>query len=316
MYAILNFSAGWQAIAELDRIAKSINALVTGSSLASLQSGVLASSTTYKAAKSTRVASALSDFWIRDTDYISHSPCDTAYPKSKYLRFSQQSSHIYWNLANDIAFTTPVTNTVYNSNVGTNTAPLNVHVYCNSSCVVVGFVQENDLKPLMFSIVSEFTYDAMPYYDENNSFIPAIMSNLLGYTPQIVGTGSATQNPFSTLGFVSNYTTGSGSGIVQVANWRVGNTHSAIQPTQLSVGNSRLDPEKLTEVEAFLPIGFAATSSTGLFVGNITDKTGIYIMSGPGYPDSANRRAISPDIVIAIDGTNYIVLDKFIIPFV
>jgi hypothetical protein len=317
MYAILNFSGGWLNATELTRISNAIAALVSGSSLASVGSSELVDSTRYVPAKSTRISTRSADFWTRSSSNSVNSPCGTIHPKTKHVRFDSTSTSIGISLANNGTFVNSAVKNILTTGIGLiQTSSLNVHVYCNENCIVVGFVQENASRPASFSVVSEITYGVMPYMDDANNFIPVVLSNLLGNSPKFVGAVGETSIPFVSPGFISNLTTGAAAPAgTNLVSWRVGNVTTLNQPIINSVGNSRLDATKLNGVEAVLPLGVASISDDTLFVGSITDKTGIYVFSGPGYPSSSNSKTISPDMVIEVNGNNYIVLDRLAIPF-
>lgn len=318
MYAILNVSPGWGSAAELTRISKAIISLITGSSLASVRDNAFSGSSVFNFAKSSRVASNLQDFWIKDTDTTAHAPCDTAVPKTKYLKVEHANSHIMWSLSSNAGFVLSTSNTLYNYNSGVSAGnATNIHVFCNEACVVVAFATENSLKPGCFGILSEITYDAMPYIDDDtNSVIPVVISNVLGYNPKIVGSGSETQNPFQAHSIMTDYDTGTVSTVANINLWRIGNVNVSSNPTTLTVGDSRFDPVTQTEVEGISPFGVAYQSPNAIFIGSITDKSGIMFMNGLGYPAAGDERSIPPDVIVSINSVDYVVLDKFLIPYV
>lgn len=316
MYAILNFSSGW--ITHADKIAKAINSLVCGASLASLQATHLAG-TTFNLSKSRRKADVADHFWIQDTDYICHAPCDTPSAQNKYARFGTLGGHISFDLGTNVQFTSSSNSYVLNTNASaSSSSPINIHVQCTKRGIVTSIAVENEIKPAILTVLSEITYEAMPYMDDNTgTFVPAVISSTLIYNPQITGASNTTQNPFKCPAAITNSASGT-VGAISFTNWRVGNTNIFSQPLSTTVGNTRQEPGTMVDVEAFLPLGVAAQNmSNAIFVGCITDKSGIMIMNGLGYPEeSVVSKGLPPDIIVTINGKDYVALDKILVPYI
>lgn len=316
MYAVLNFSAGW--ISHLGPISKAITSLVCGASLSSVQASHLAS-TNFNIAKSFRRATDANHFWIQDTDNICHSPCDTPTAQNKYARIVDASTNIAVSLGTNLSFTNLSTSYCLRSaSAISNSFAISIHVYCTKKAIVISSVQENGSKPAVTCVLSEITYDLMPYMDDaTGSFVPAVLGEF-GYNPLFAGSSSGdSDDPFHCPNVVTNIASGA-SAIMTTTDWVVGNASTAYNPLSRALGTTRLSADGNSSVEAFLPLGVCSSSNTILFVGSITEKSGIMITNGVGHPvDSTNApNCMSPDTILELNGVDYFILDRLLVPYV